>query len=114
MSTDWNVKCLDCDDVCTFDDANHQDVLMSMLCKHAEAIAALAPLLASACIELRTDYGPIDATWFARHVGHRLRPISEYGDLLGQCAEHLPCQCGVLQRCILDAEHGGDHTLVKP
>jgi hypothetical protein len=111
MSTDWNVHCVDCKDTHTFDDANHQDTLMALLCKHADAIATIAPLLAAdGCIEFRTMWGRIDPAWFAQHKGHKLVPISEYGDLLTQCAEYVTCSCGSTRRCALDAGHEGGHT----
>lgn len=110
MSTDWNIKCLDCGDVHGFDDANHQDELMAHLCKHADAIANLAPLLADDhSVEFRTYYGSIDAAWFVKHRGHKLWPVSEYGDLLGQCAEYVKCTCGSMKRCTRDAGHAGSH-----
>ena len=106
MSTDWNVHCVDCNDTHGFDDANHQDELMAMLCKHADAIAALAPLLTDHMdIELRTYWGRINPSWFAQHKGHKLVPISEYGYLLTQCVEYVKCACGSMQRCTLDAGH---------
>jgi len=91
MSTDWNVHCVDCKSTHVFNDANHQDTLMALLCKHADAIADLAPLLregAGQDIAIKTYWGDVDADWFARHRGHKLVPISEYGDLLAQ-GEHL-------------------------
>lgn len=111
MSTDWNVHCLDCNETHGFDDANHMDDTMASLCKHAAAIAALAPLLAAAgAVRLEVEYhGRIDAAWFARHLGHRLVPISEYGDVLGQCAEYVACECGNTRRCKLEYGHAGEH-----
>lgn len=112
MSTDWNVHCLDCKDTHTFSDANHMDHVMAALCKHATAIAALAPLLLeSDYIRLEVSgYGAIDAAWFAKHLFHRLVPISEYGDIPGQCAEYVTCTCGCSRRCTRDFGHDGAHT----
>ena len=111
MSTDWNVHCLDCKETHTFCDANHMDAEMATLCKHAAAIAALAPLMAeSDYLEFRLgSRGEIDTTWFAKHAGHRLVPISEYGDILGQCAVHVKCVCGSRRQCTKDYGHDGDH-----
>jgi hypothetical protein len=85
MSIDWNVHCLDCKATHKFEDANHQDHLMALLCKHADAIADLADLVVEAGendIELKTWWGRVDVQWFKTHRGHRLVPISEYGELL--------------------------------
>lgn len=111
MSTDWHVHCVDCNDTHTFDDANHMDTTMAALCKHAAAIAALAPLLAEcSTVTLAVEYhGRIDAAWFAKHLGHRLVPISEYGHLMTQCAEYVDCPCGSTARCRLDHGHDGEH-----
>lgn len=89
MSCDWNVKCVDCDSVHPFCDANHRVDLMHSLIRHAAAVAALDPLMQEstvAVLELRTSFGVVDTAWFAEHAGHRLAPVSEYGDL-DQAAE---------------------------
>lgn len=116
MSTDWNVHCVDCNDTHRFNDANHMDDLMWTLCKHADVIAGLAPLLASNRddVELRTYWGRIDADWFAQHKGHKLVPISEYGDLATQCPEYVDCKCGTTRRCTLEREHTGEHKAEGP
>jgi hypothetical protein len=113
MSTDWNVHCVDCNDTHGFNDANHEDKLMATLCKHADAIAALAPLLAEGSVTLHTYWGDVDPRWFAQHKGHKLVPISEYGDLLTQCIEYVTCTCGSMRRCTLDAGHKVDHDATE-
>lgn len=112
MSTDWNVHCLDCKDTHYFSDANWRDDDMALICKHAGAIAAMAPLIAGANlinIEISTSYGRIDADWFAKHLGHNLVPISEYGHFMKQCPEYVDCLCGSNKRCTLDVGHEGKH-----
>jgi len=117
MSTDWHVHCRDCKETFTFNDANRMSEVMASLCKHAAAIAALAPLLREQPNDLMFavgysgNYGSIDPAWFAKHLGHRLVPISEYGDLLDQCTEYVDCVCGSRRRCTRDFEHEGDHAL---
>jgi hypothetical protein len=117
VSTDWNVHCVDCNATHQFNDANHQDELMALLCKHADAIAGLAALTGAAGptnVELRTYYGAIDVGWFVEHRGHRLVPVSEYGDLLTQCIEYVRCTCGSMRRCTRDVGHDGDHNTEGP
>lgn len=111
MSTDWNVHCLDCADTHGFNDANWCDADMAVICKHAAAIANLAPLLSETTmmITLHTAYGRIEPSWFAKHAGHRLVPINEYGHFMEQCAEYVTCACGSNQRCGLKVGHNGDH-----
>ena len=110
MSTDWNVHCVDCNDTHWFNDANHQDRMMSLLIKHADAISALVELVQQdGCIELSTLWGRIDPAWFHRHKGHILKPIDEYGRLLDQCRERVVCkECNSNHRdCIRTHGHIG-------
>lgn len=111
MSTDWNVHCVTCNDTHYFSDANHQDALMAALCKHADAIAALAPIAGH--VEIQTLWGSVDTSWFVKHRGHKLVPIDEYGHLLTACAEYVTCGCGSMRRCTREHGHDGDHSTEK-
>ena len=112
MSEDWNVHCLDCNATHTFQDANHEDQLMALICKHGDAIAALDGLIGGGSdIELRTHSGRIEPAWFKLHLGHRLVPISEYGALLDQCVEYVECACGSMRRCTGKLDHEGPHAV---
>lgn len=83
MSCDWDVYCKTCDDAQGIPNANHREDLMWVLVKHAAAIAGLAALLDDdpwCTIELRFgEYQSIDPRWFAKHLGHELVAIDEYG-----------------------------------
>lgn len=119
MSTDWNVYCRTCDDVHSFSDANHMDRDMVALIRHAEDIAALAPLLADEHVGHRIEftlgsYGTIDPAWFKAHLGHDLVPRDEYGRCLDQCSERWTCTfCKKAHWCTLKPGHeppcGGRH-----
>jgi hypothetical protein len=114
MSTDWNIKCLDCDDTHYFNDANCCDEEMAVLVKHAAAIAALRPLVSEFgrrgyTLELSFSHGRVDVDWFAAHAGHRLAPISEYGHFMDQCHEYVECVCGSMKRCTRLPGHDGPH-----
>jgi hypothetical protein len=113
VSTDWNIRCVDCGDTHHFNDANHQNRLMLDILSHQEAIAAIAPLLRTGDVELETFYGNIDAAWFAKHLGHNLLPIDEYGRLLDQCHECAKCSCGFEHPCTLPAKHEGEHVATR-
>lgn len=114
MSTDWHIKCVDCGDEHRFNDANWRVDDMRGLIAHAATIAALAPALqdvSDLALELG-PYGRVDAQWFARHLGHRLVPISEYGHLDEQCHAQVPCSdptCWSRYPCILRDGHDGQH-----
>ena len=111
MSTDWNIRCVDCNSVHHFDDANHETELMFGLIKHAQAFAAMAPLLEGiSWVWLRTQYGEVDTDWFAQHAAHRLVPHDEYGNDYGQCLENVTCgECGDRRQCRLSGGHTGPH-----
>jgi hypothetical protein len=111
MSADWHVHCLDCNDTQTFDDAHHMQGTMAALCKNAEAIAALVPLIrdgGALGLEVR-NHGEVDTQWFAQHLGHRLVPINEYGEALGECSERVDCACGSPMSCKREYGHVGEH-----
>jgi hypothetical protein len=116
VSTDWNIRCLDCKDTFTFRDANHLTAEMWTLIKHADAIAGLAPLFCEwgsgvgleFCL---SSYGAIDPAWFAQHRGHKLEPISEYGYLDSECRGWVTCsECSHHRNCTLERDHEGPHV----
>jgi hypothetical protein len=113
VSCRWDIKCLDCNETHVFHEANHMDGLMLALCRHPEAIAALADVFADVGqyteIKIHTYHGSIDPTWFRKHLGHSIMPIDEYGRLYNQCQERIECNCGGLHDCVLDINHEGDH-----
>lgn len=109
MSTYWHVACRTCNEVHSFNDANHQDVLMSRIAKLAPLLATLTEL--DGDVELTTQYGPIDVWWFARHKGHDIVARNEYGDYCGDCNELLKCgSCGAPHHCRRPAGHDGAHA----
>jgi len=116
MSTDWHIRCLDCKVTHRFDEANHQRSLMAALCRNAAAIAGLSDLMADAEVEVRFAagytgcYGEIDVGWFKTHLGHRLVPIDEYGNLADCCNKRVRCTTcnGDDRTCYLPVGHDGD------
>lgn len=114
MSTDWDIFCVDCKTQHRFNDANHRADMMRAIIKHAPVIAALVPLFNERDIwslELKTTYGRIDAQWFLEHLGHKLVPISEYGEIDGECGEYFQCDsCKTSRACQLEKGHGGNHA----
>lgn len=109
MSTYWDVYCVNCKVEHGFDGANHAELEMAEICKHADAIAALSAFNLE--IDLHCTYGRIKPWWFAEHLGHKLVPRNEYGEFLGQCPETVKCVCGSRKRCTLPNEHGGEHCV---
>lgn len=114
MSCHWGVKCVTCDSKHWFNDANHREDLMLLLIRHRDALAGLAELVAGAwsaslVVDISTLWGRVDPAWFRDHAGHELRPVDEYGRLLGQCGEGVACACcGVSGNCALDHGHAGE------
>jgi hypothetical protein len=77
MSTDWRLFCKDCLDT--------EKLYCSYSPVHLEEVREI---LKYASVFARSDRGPrIPWDWFARHQGHTLRPISEYGEVDGACAQ---------------------------
>lgn len=114
MSRCWNIRCVTCE-VTEYVGINHGDAEMRLLIKHAQAIAALAPLFAEAAesrlsLDLHAGIAcGIDPMWFAAHRGHELRPIDEYGVIDGKCTGYVTCDCGGTHNCKLQEGHEGPH-----
>lgn len=113
MSEDWNIYCRDCRDTHYFSDANHQVELMRGLIKHSDVIAGLQPLMADHGEYITFSaghYGHIDVGWFAKHRGHALVAVSEYGKVDMECNEYVRCgDCGRSMCCRLEKGHVGEH-----
>ena len=113
MSTNYDVVCLDCQDKHGFD----RDELLRQvrnLVVHAPTLAdmghtfkaiegmGLVPKLSL------DDYGddPVNLEWFAKHKGHRLAVVDEYGRLDGDCGEYFRCAgCDRTVACVLPKDH---------
>ena len=107
MSCDYFVWCRDCAERHEFNDANHRIDLMHALIRNRDAIAALVPLRSEVGeITLQTYYGHIDVYWFAKHAGHELAVIDEYGKIDGSCGEFFLCPSSDHRHsCRLDKGH---------
>lgn len=103
MSTDWNVYCLDCASTLEIENGRMRTAIE--LCHHASAVADLS----RESIELRFIGTYVNRDWFETHAKHRLAPINEYGELLGQCTERVTCGCGSSAVCTRDDQHEGPH-----
>lgn len=51
------------------------------------------------------------AGWFAKHEGHDVRLVSEYGEEWGSCGALVKCVggCGTHRHCGLPPGHEGEH-----
>ncbi len=112
MGTSYNLHCLDCRETAKVA-ANFDPVRLAYIqpiVQHAEAISKLGPLFAedsSWGLECAGVYVPVP--WLAKHAGHRIRAISEYGGVENTCAKSVPCSgCGVPRGyCAKDVGHDG-------
>lgn len=117
MSCDYDVYCVDCDSHHEFYDANHEDKLMLEVIKHRDAFAALAPvfeafakskLYSELRFSLQGDRYAVSPQWFAKHAGHTLEVIDEYGRLLKNCYKFVQCkECPAQHNCLLLRDHEG-------
>ena len=110
MSCDWDIKCVDCNEKHGFEDMNHDEPLMLVIIRHADAIAALHMLVSDRdayTVELAAGRGRrVNITFFKKHQGHNLRPVDEYGRLSGNCSERVDCPtCGASHPCKLPEGH---------
>jgi hypothetical protein len=98
-------------------DANHAVEFMRLLIKNANEIAGLDKLArAEFSVELVSTWGSVNIEWMAKHCTHRLAPVSEYGDLDGECSEKVQCdKCGSWKPCVLPNDHdpGTPHSFKK-
>ncbi len=124
MSCDWNVHCVTCRDTeGVIYDANHAEPDIWELIRVAPALAAigvasdeLAPLSSTLERLLRLERDGVAfrnlAQWFARHQGHELVPIDEYGRTSTDCGEWGVCDgCDHTGHCRLPRKHEGPHKL---
>lgn len=116
MSRHWDVKCLDCDDVCDLGETNHAIEDVRALVRHADVAASMAELYDDLmCPEFKFRYQcSIPVHWFAKHKGHNIVPYSEYGEIDGTCGQHFNCcECGHLLYCDLEKGHPGKHRKIR-
>jgi len=115
VSTYWDVCCLDCDKGSGLH-LNHGVETCREVIRGRDGFAALAGI----DVEIRVsgECGYVDANFYRDHAGHALAPVSEYGDIDGDCNEYRPTGPNTTDGsvCRLAADHGGDHDykLARP
>ena len=120
MSTDYDVRCLDCGVDHGFYDANHERDLMMHVAKCGPELAAMAPLIAKLragviCgdvnLKLGYDRWPVDFAWFEKHGSHRLIAVDEYGRCVDECGDYFACDaCAHRKLCRRPKGHVGEHS----
>lgn len=115
MSCDYDITCLDCDECCGFQDANHADGTMRAIIAnrlHAERIAESLNAMDGVSFsnsEPETMYGNLPCFWLLKHRGHRLAVVDEYGKLDWQCFKRTKCaHCQTSHQCKLPEGHDGE------
>ena len=92
MSCSWDIVCVDCRERAGIDNANHADELMRILIRHQRTIAAVGELAAELwSLDLIANTYYISSLFFKNHLGHQLRPISEYGTFDTTCGHDFVC-----------------------
>lgn len=108
MGTSYDIRCIDCSEdagVC----ANHDPVRaweLEPFLACAQQLATMVPYEDS--LEIKTSEDTrISLKWLAKHSGHRLRLVSEYGEVQDTCRKRYWCEhCkSALGYCELDADH---------
>lgn len=115
MSTYWDVVCLDCDK----DSGLHlnwgQHTCRDLI-RGRDALAALANFdVCDLQLSVPGETGHVDAAFYKEHAGHVLAPVSEYGDIDGDCNELRLTGPSTTDgaRCRLAPKHKGDHAYVR-
>jgi len=84
VSNHYDLLCLDCNEKVGLW-VNHGDKLIHELIKAIPAIAAMGKIMPSLTINVRDNFGlygevaQLESGWCAKHEGHRLTSVSEYG-----------------------------------
>lgn len=107
MSCDWDVCCVDCNVESGISDANHQMELMRDLIANRSALEALAELNGPSVydVELKISFSYIPLKFWSEHKGHKLRPISEYGQHDLPCGKKLFCRLCEKEISCSELEH---------
>jgi hypothetical protein len=117
MSNNKHILCADCGERHYFESANHATRELTELIRCAERVAALV-VLAGMGLEMRLCYTGIDPAFFAKHAGHRLVVLSEYGDvedprcdtICNEPAPYRTADASYSVKCTLPKGHCGDHV----
>ena len=107
MSTSWDVRCIDCGEDAGVHASREPIRLYEIqsILQDAHKIALLRGVDSDLTLRLIDVVIPIE--FFTKHAGHKLRPVSEYGEVDGTCAKDFTCgHCGSrLGQCDKDIGH---------
>ncbi len=85
MSTYWDLKCVDCDEILDLHTRNHYGI--QELIAAVPAIAAMGKLRPDLTVSLDQFHqlwpercSSVDAGWCVKHENHKLVPFNEYGE----------------------------------
>lgn len=119
MSTDWDVRCLDCAENHGFEDANHEVQLMVTVARSGRKLAQLAGVVrkiqesthSDVSLKLGLDRLRVDLAWFEKHGTHRLIAVNEYGRCFDECGIYFSCgECHRDRQCHRPDGHEGEHS----
>lgn len=120
MGTSYDLRCIDCGQ-----DAGVSASYDPIRAYELQPFIAVARALAGATgakqlVEMKEPFsvtsadmnmGPrISLAWLVEHAGHRIRLVSEYGEVEGTCGQAITCTHCKAQHgyCDKDADHEGD------
>lgn len=89
MSTYWDVRCLDCNEESGLH-LNHGDDACRALIKVRDGLAGLAEFdhWSELNVSVSGEIGHVDPSFYKKHAGHVLAPVSEYGQIGGDCEKY--------------------------
>jgi len=118
VSTYWDVRCLDCNEESGLHLNWGADTCRGLV-QFRDALAALADSVLVATdyimITVPGEIGRVDPSFYKKHAGHVLAPVSEYGDIDGDCNELRSTGPHTTDgaRCRLPEKHEGDHDFKR-
>lgn len=87
MTWPWHIYCRTCDSTHEFRESYHETELICALIEYASEIASLYALsndrrVSRVALEISTNLGKCDISWFKEHANHVLVPRNACGDFL--------------------------------
>lgn len=118
MSCYWHLHCETCKETLDLEGLNRQPYVVRDIIKIAPALVAagkIRPRTLDLAVVARCGTVAVDLNWLVHHEGHKLVPISEYGQIDGECGAIFPCpHCESRIACRLPPWHDGPHSRELP
>lgn len=107
MSTDFYLRCTDCDEQMSLDNIRNPEWLLELWGKR-EQIGALNDFLSHFDMQLERFGSTICVGFFEQHKDHHVTVFDEYGREWDECGTWVKCEaCGHDHHCKMKRGHDG-------